>query len=245
MREISCENAYSGQNGLLAHFGLGDATNVTTLRIEWPSGLVQEFTDVPTKQILTIAEHQAGVTTTPSLTASKASGGPVQLTLTGQTNLLYVFEASTNLVQWTKIAVRTNLTGTVDMGAYECQSPALLDYYTWLQNYGLPTDTSAAYADSDGDRLNNWQEWRCRTDPTNPFSVLRLLSASPAGTNVTVSWQSVAGVSYVLERSTDLGVSPPFTLLATGIPGQPGTTTFTDTNAPRPGPAFYRIGTQP
>ncbi len=45
---------------------------------------------------------------------SKAAGGPAQSTLTGQTNLLYVFEASTNLAQWAKIAVRTNLTGTVD-----------------------------------------------------------------------------------------------------------------------------------
>jgi hypothetical protein len=36
------------------------------------------------------------------------------LTLTGQTNLLYAFEASTNLAQWTKIAVRTNLTGTAE-----------------------------------------------------------------------------------------------------------------------------------
>jgi len=101
-----------------AHFGLGDATNVTTLRVEWPSGLIQEFTDVPAKQILTITEHQAGVPTPASLTASKTAGGPVQLTLTGQTNLLYAFEASTNLAQWTKIAVRTNLTGTVDVTDY-------------------------------------------------------------------------------------------------------------------------------
>ena len=96
-----------------AHFGLGDATNATTLRIEWPSGLVQEFADVAPGQILTITEHQVGATA-PSLTMSKAAGGPAQLTLTGQTNLLYAFEASTNLAQWTKIAVRTNQTGTVD-----------------------------------------------------------------------------------------------------------------------------------
>jgi hypothetical protein len=73
---------------------------------------------VPAKQILTITEHQAGVPTPASLTASKTAGGPVQLTLTGQTNLLYAFEASTNLAQWTKIAVRTNLTGTVDVTDY-------------------------------------------------------------------------------------------------------------------------------
>jgi hypothetical protein len=38
----------------------------------------------------------------------------VQLTATGQADLRYVFEASTDLAQWTKLAVRTNLTGTVE-----------------------------------------------------------------------------------------------------------------------------------
>jgi hypothetical protein len=37
------------------------------------------------------------------------------LTLSGQANLRYVFEASTNLTRWTKIAVRTNLTETVEL----------------------------------------------------------------------------------------------------------------------------------
>jgi len=115
MREISGNSGASGgAGGLLAHFGLGDATNLDLVRIEWPSGLVQELRDVAPNQFLTITEHQEGVTAAPSLTASRPAGSPVQLTLTGQTNLLYVFEASTNLVQWTKLAVRTNLTGTVD-----------------------------------------------------------------------------------------------------------------------------------
>ena len=68
---------------------------------------------------------------------------------------------------------------------------------------------------------------------------------APAGSNVTVRWQSVGGVSYFLERSTNLAVTPPFTTLATNLPGQPGTTTFTDTNPPFPGSWFYRIGVQP
>ena len=92
---------------------------------------------------------------------------------------------------------------------------------------------------------NTWQEWRCQTDPTNALSVLRLLSATRAGTNVTVSWQSVAGVSYFLESSTDLWASPPFTLLATDIPGLPGMTTFTDTNAASLAPLFCRVGIRP
>ena len=132
--------------------------------------------------------------------------------------------------------------GTVDMGAYECQSPALLAYYTWLQNYGLPTDASLIFADSDGDRLNNWQEWRCGTDPTNALSVLRLLTPESDGTNVTVRWTSVTGVTYYVLRSTDLGPSLPFRLLATNIIGQTGTTSYTDTNAAGRSPRFYRVG---
>ena len=70
---------------------------------------------------------------------------------------------------------------------------------------------------------------------------MRLLSASRAGTNVTVTWQSVAGVSYFLERSMNLSATPPFTLLAPNLPGQPGLMSFTDTNALAPR-LFYRVG---
>jgi hypothetical protein len=134
------------------------------------------------------------------------------------------------------------ISGTVDIGAYEFQGPGSVISYAWLQQYRLPTDGSADATDPDADGLNTWQEWRCQTDPTNALSALRLLSASPAGTNVTVSWQSVEGVSYFLERSTNLWASPPFTLLAPNLPGQPGTTSFTDTNAASLSPLFYRVG---
>jgi len=57
-----------------------------------------------------------------------------------------------------------------------------------------------------------------------------------------VTWQSEAGLTYFLERSTNLTL--PFTLLARDIIGQSGTTTYTDTNAAAPGPLFYRAGVQ-
>jgi hypothetical protein len=133
--------------------------------------------------------------------------------------------------------------GTVDIGAYEFQNPTSLISYAWLHQYGLPTDGSADFSDPDGDGMSNWQEWQCGTDPSNPQSALRLVSALPTGTNVTVTWESAAGVSYFLERSTNLVGSPPsFAPIVTDILGQPGTTSYTDTDAVGPGPWFYRVG---
>src|SRR5262249_21640956 len=106
---------------------------------------------------------------------------------------------------------------TVDIGAYEFQNPASTISYAWLQQFNLPTDGSADTSDPDGDGMNNWQEWRCGTDPTNGLSVLRLLTPLSTGTNTILSWQSVAGVNYFLERGTDLATSTPFTLITTNL----------------------------
>jgi hypothetical protein len=135
--------------------------------------------------------------------------------------------------------------GAVDIGAYECQSPTLLDYYLWLQSYGLPTAASATYADSDSDGMNNWQEWICGTDPTNSLSVLTMLAPSNSVSGLTVNWQGVSNRTYFLECSTNLLVQPAFTRIQSNIVGKSGTTSFTDTNAAGAGPFFYRVGVNP
>jgi hypothetical protein len=132
--------------------------------------------------------------------------------------------------------------GTVDIGAYEFQSPASRISYAWLEQFNLPTNPWTDTADPDGDGLNNWQEWICGTDPTNALSVLRLLSPAPGVSGVQVSWQSVNTRTYLLERSANPGAQASFLPVATNIPGQTGTTTSTDTNAVVAGPWFYRVG---
>ncbi len=136
------------------------------------------------------------------------------------------------------------VSGTVDVGAFEYQGRGSILSYAWLQAFGLPTDGSADYDDPDGDGLNNWQEWICGTNPTNAFSVLKMISAQRSQDNIVVTWQSVQGINYFVERSLSLDASPGFTLLATNVFGQAGTnTTFTDTNAATSSSAlFYRVG---
>ena len=70
--------------------------------------------------------------------------------------------------------------------------------------------------------MDIWQEWRAGTDPTNVLSVLRLLTPVSGGPGVIVSWQSVSGRNYFLERGADLGMQPPFLLLRSNLTGQTG-----------------------
>jgi len=131
---------------------------------------------------------------------------------------------------------------TVDIGAYEVQSPASLLSYAWAQQYGLPTDGSADYQDSDVDGMNNWQEWRAGTDPTNSDSVLRLQAPIVALPGLLLRWSSDTNHAYFVERASSLEGPLSFSLLQTNLPGLPGTTAYTDTAAPSLPAAFYRVG---
>jgi hypothetical protein len=115
MREISGGNR--AQDDLRAHFGLGDATKATTLRIEWPSGAVQEFANVAKNQSLTVWEP-------PYLRAETNGDGDCVLSITAEPNRPWVIQASTDLVQWRELATLTSTTANLcytDTSGMDCR----------------------------------------------------------------------------------------------------------------------------
>jgi hypothetical protein len=135
--------------------------------------------------------------------------------------------------------------GTVDLGAYELPFPASLLSYAWARQFGLPTDGSADYADADSDGNNNWQEWMAGTDPTNAASALRLQPPAVVPPSLLLRWTSVTSRFYSVEQAAAAGATPAFSLLRSNIAGQPGTTSFTDTNPLGGPPRLYRVRVEP
>ncbi len=110
LRLINSGGTCWGGQSFVAHFGLGDATNVDVLRIEWTSGTVQELRNVSAKQHLTVAE--------PAKLSMPSLG---ELHIQCWKGMAYEIQASPDLLTWTPLATVTNLSLT---GGVQWTDPA-------------------------------------------------------------------------------------------------------------------------
>jgi hypothetical protein len=86
-------------------------------------------------------------------------------------------------------------------------------YQSWAETFGLDpysttgTNAGAPEADPDSDGFANASEYAFGTNPTVPNG--SLTSTSISGDTMTVSWAGpAAGVSYVVQTTTDLATMP-------------------------------------
>jgi len=103
MRQIDGGDGTSG-GSLDALFGLGDAKIIDTLRVEWPSGIVQELHEVVPKQFLTLTEP-----------ARLQVSGPGVFRVQSWKGMAFEMQASTDLQEWSSVTTVTNLTGTLEV----------------------------------------------------------------------------------------------------------------------------------
>lgn len=107
----------NNSDSLMGQFGLGDATGIDRVRVEWPSGVVQELTNTAANQILIVTEPPRLVS------RQRPNAAGFQLNLTGAAGLTYGLEVSTDLTNWTAIATLTNSSRTTaytDPDALNC-----------------------------------------------------------------------------------------------------------------------------
>lgn len=119
-----------GQNDSRPNFGLGDATMADIVRIEWPSGMVQELRNVPASQIVDITEPARLV---PSVLAS---GAQAELKVSSWPGFVLDVESSTDLKTWSPLGTVTNVNGTVALKDPEAAT-AQARFYRLANHTGL------------------------------------------------------------------------------------------------------------
>jgi sugar lactone lactonase YvrE len=117
----------------------------------------------------------------------------------------------------------------------------------WEDQFGLSKTNSAdATLDLDGDDASNLHEFLAGTKPNDATSVFRIIALQPEGSDLRLTWTSVAGKSYVVQTSGDL--SQGFIDSSPLIPA-PGAgesvTNFVDSSGMIYGRRFYRVRLQP
>ncbi|MBW8780362.1 MAG: discoidin domain-containing protein [Verrucomicrobia bacterium] len=140
------------------------------------------------------------------------------------------------------VVTATNASGT---GAYsgEAFATPLTLLQAWrLANFGTTVNAgnAADSADPDGDGLTNGQEFAAGTDPTNTSSVLKVTDIAVGGGNITVSFPTVPGKTYRVERSDTLQAGS-WSVLQDNITGTGGIFRVTDGGAAGQSKRFYRI----
>jgi hypothetical protein len=108
LREIAANGGYMSATSLEAHFGLGDATRVDAMRIEWPSGIVQDLGPVNADQFISVEEPLR-------LQISPATGTTLKISTEGRGDA--VVERTTDFMDWQIVGSRndTNRTLQVDL----------------------------------------------------------------------------------------------------------------------------------
>lgn len=191
-REISGQNAYATQSGLLAHFGLGDAATIDTVKVEWPSGIVQVYANLSGNQYMEITEIEPPVAPV-SLVASADGSDRIALSWTEDTNEdLFIIEQSAG--------DNSNFQKIGESGANSA---------SFVIN-GLHPNTTYFYrikAKNASGESGYSPEASATTDPVSVIAPSELTAAALSPFEIQLSWADNSDNDdyFVIERSTTSG----------------------------------------
>ena len=225
-------------SGVVESVNSAEASATTMARPPAPSGLTATGGEAQVALTWTAspgaANYQVKRSTTPNgsyaLVASGVTG--TSFTDTGRANgtAYYYVVSAVNLGG--ESADSAQASGTT----YTTLQRWRLTYFGTIGNAGTAADT----ADPDGDGWTNAQEFIAGTDPTNAASTLKISQLQIGGNDFIVSFPTVSGKTYRVERSDTLQAGS-WTTLSDNITGTGGTVQVTDPGAATQSKRFYRI----
>jgi hypothetical protein len=243
----------------------GAATNITTLLVGYTPGYSGTFTQdggLMTVQGNAIVGQVMGVGALGTMTLG---GGYCYVTNAAHTALLDVRNGTVGLNNGAALTVDTLI--VTNANGHFLKGGGLLTVRSkvlsasldadgdglpngWEQAHGLDPlsalDDDGALGDPDHDGQGNLAEYRAGTDPQNPDSVFRMLSAKITGQNVRFDWTVVGGHSYVVQIATNStgGITNRFAdlsgLISVGGMGE-GATNYVHAGGATKRGAYYRI----
>lgn len=214
------------------------------------TGNSETLTTASTAQVVTV-EGQGYFLVRIPFETRVVQGGPA---LTATPNTLALPGADTTYTLTAKVGAQdATLPSGKSTLLYSAQRQGLIEridlslggetYEQWSQRIfgSLVSETD----DADGDGRTNYHEYLAGTDPQDAASRLAVKTFAPqSGGGFTLTWETVAGKSYRIERSSSLAADQWITLHS-DVAGDGSVKSFTD---PNPGTApriFYRIVVSP
>jgi hypothetical protein len=209
-------------NGGETGFALADSSGNVRFRFYFVGGTNNySITDATTNRNSGLAYTDAGLNLTLTLTSSSTytlSAGSSNITGTlatagGAISRLVVENknAGTNNERNLYIGAMTHTrqvseSGTVTTDAAVLTLGSMTDGLadSWWAAYGITGANRVAAKDADGDGFSNAQEFSLGTDPMDPASSFRTGAMSRDGNLVTISWSSVSGKTYQLQKRASL-----------------------------------------
>lgn len=140
----------------------------------------------------------------------------------------------------TSVLVDFSIRGRFDRIDLTLGEGATPTFESWISGFDAP-DTSRD-ADTDGDGLTHWEEFKAGTDPTDDQSVFKFIGIQRDGDTTVIEWSSIAGKIYNVLRSTAL--LGEYSEIVSGVAATPEMNSYIDSNAVSEKTYFYRIEVQ-